>query len=308
MVSKAILDKIRQRLSKKDGSLKQLKKVPSWLFPHASDRRYRRSLYEYTFQIRKITNEILVPLIPQLLLEATIMNPDPVISQDSLSECRGDDFIDTLNAAMRRIRILLAPHEQEAVEASRRAGVEIALFNESQFNKTVDTVLGVDVFLEEPWLKNQLELFANQNAELIDGLTDEEIKRVSGIVQRGLQEGSSNRSIEKEINNSFGITRRHAKLIARDQTSKLNGSLTKLRQQELGVTQYIWQTSLDERVRKTHKALEGKTCRWDDPTVFLDRESGKWKKRSSIGGSETHPSVDVNCRCVPLAVLEGIFE
>lgn len=306
MISKVFLEKIRQRLSKKDGSLRNLKKVPSWLFPHASDRRYRRALYEYTFQIRRITNEILIPLIPQLLFEATMMNPDPVVKKDSY--IRKDDFIDTINSAMRRIRIMLDPYEQEAIKSARRASVEIAIFNEVQFNKTIDSVLGVDIFLEEPWLKNQLELFANQNAQLIDGLTDEEMKRVSGIVQRGLQEGSSNRSIEKDINNSFGITRRHAKLIARDQTSKLNGSLTKLRQQELGVTQYIWQSSLDERVRKTHRALEGKTCRWDDPTVYLDKESGKWNKRSSIGGTETHPSVDVNCRCVPLAVLKGIFE
>lgn len=158
-----------------------------------------------------------------------------------------------------------------------------------------------------PWLETQLELFANQNAQLITNMTSNEIERVSGYIQRALQEGSSYGSVVKNIEKSFGITRRHAKLIARDQTTKLNGSLTKLRQQELNITLYWWQTSGDERVRADHRVLDGKLCRWDDPTVYYNTETKKWVKRSTIGGTLVHPSQDVNCRCVPIPNLEGIF-
>ena len=208
---------------------------------------------------------------------------------------------------MAYIQILLLPKQKETIQKAKFFGLEIAVFNQRQYEKTVNSVLGIDVFLDEPWLQNQLELFANQNSQLITNMTDNEMDRVSGTVQRGLQEGSSYESIADNIEKSFGITRRHAKLIARDQTSKLNGSLTKLRQQELGITQYRWQTSGDERVRQTHKVLDGKICRWDDPTVFLNESTGKWEKRSSIGGTNVHTSVDVNCRCVPIPIIEGMF-
>lgn len=191
-----------------------------------------------------------------------------------------------MNETMVYIQILLRPKEEQTIQKAKRFGLEIAIFNQIQFEKTVNSVLGIDVFLEEPWLKNQLELFANQNSQLIKNMTVNEIERVSGAVQRGLQEGSSYESIAETIEKSFGITRRHAKLIARDQTTKLNGSLTKLRQQELGITEYRWQTSGDERVRQDHRVLDGKICRWDDPTVYLNESTGKWEKDLRLAGQK----------------------
>lgn len=312
-ISKIILDKIKKINSKKDGSLKKLKRPPTWLFPHSPERQYRAYLYEYTFTIRKVVSEILLPRIPLMLVAATSPYPDPVIpdtvfDSGTTKRIRKDDFIDFLNETMTYIEILLLPKQQETIQKAKTIGLEIAVFNQRQYEKTINSVLGVDVFLEEPWLQNQLELFANQNSQLIKSMTDTEIDRVSGAVQRGLQEGSSYESIADEIEKSFGITRRHAKLIARDQSSKLNGSLTKLRQQESGITTYRWQTSGDERVRQTHRVLDGKVCRWDDPTVYLDESTGKWEKRSKIGGTNVHTSVDVNCRCVPIPIIEGLFD
>lgn len=308
-VSPSIVARIRARHTTKQGKLKKLKKPPAWLFPGGAERQYRAALYEFTFEIRRVVSENLIPAIPNLLREATAPNPDPVdphIKGDGAT--RADDFIEDLNNLMRRIQILLLPKQQQTIQKVARFGVDIAIFNERQYEKTINSVLGVDVFLEEPWLKNQLELFANQNAQLITNMTDNEMERVSGIVQRGLQEGSSYESITENIEKSFGITRRHAKLIARDQTSKLNGSLTKLRQQEVGITEYMWQTSGDDRVRADHRVLDGKICRWDDPTVFKDPDTGKWVKRSTIGGTNVHTSQDVNCRCVPIPIIEGFFD
>lgn len=308
MVNKRVLEQIRVRNSTKSGKLKKLKKPPKWLFPLSPERQYRAALYQYTFEIRKVISEVLLPTIPSLLVQATLPYPEPVLPDNrSDSHLRSDDFIDDLNGTLTLIEILLQPSQTVAIQKAAAFGLEIAVFNRIQYQKTVNSVLGVDIFLEEPYLKNQLELFANQNSQLIKNMTDNEIERVSGMVQRGLQEGSTYDSIAENIEKSFGITRRHAKLIARDQTSKLNGSLTKLRQQELGIQEYRWQTSGDERVRATHRVLDGKICRWDDPTVYLNEETGKWEKRSKIGGTQVHTSQDVNCRCVPIPIIEGMF-
>lgn len=307
MVSQVFLAQVKARNSTKNGKLKRLKRPPKWLFPLSPERQYTARLYEYTFQIRKVISEQLIPKIPMWLAGATINNPDPVLP----SEVRKDSLIDViiaeLNTVLLLIDDLLQPSQARAINSATVIAFEIAAFNQAQYSKTINSVLGVDIFLEEPWLESQIELFANQNSQLIKNMTVNEIERVSGIIQRGLQEGSSYGSITESIEKSFGITRRHAKLIARDQTTKLNGSLTKLRQQEVGITQYRWQTSGDERVRPDHRVLDGKICRWDDPTVYLNEKTGKWEKRSKIGGTNVHTSQDVNCRCVPIPMIEGIF-
>lgn len=95
MVSQVLLEKIRLRNSKKDGTLKRLKRPPAWLFPHASDRQYRAALYEYTFTIRKVISEVLLPKIPSMLVAATLPYPDPVDPKYTLdSVVKNDNFID----------------------------------------------------------------------------------------------------------------------------------------------------------------------------------------------------------------------
>lgn len=87
------------------------------------------------------------------------------------------------------------------------------------------------------------------------------------------------------------VSESRAELIARDQTLKLNGAITEMRQTNAGIDSYIWSTSQDERVREEHAVLEGQTFSWDSPP-----EPG-------------HPGEDYQCRCVALPViaeLEGL--
>lgn len=87
------------------------------------------------------------------------------------------------------------------------------------------------------------------------------------------------------------VSESRAELIARDQTLKLNGAITQIRQENAGVDSYVWSTSQDERVRDEHAALEGQTFAWNSPP--------------SVG----HPGEDFQCRCVALPViaeLEGL--
>lgn len=317
MVSKNYIDIVKARNSTKNGKLKKLKRPPKWLFPLSPERQYFASLLKYTLEIRRVVTDVLYPKIPFWLAGGTITYPDPVFPDNQIpylpsaferTDSLIEDIINEINESMILIGELLLPSMRIAQESAKFFGLEIAAFNQIQYQKTIKSVLGIDIFLEEPYLIPQLELFANQNSQLISNMTIDEIERVSGYVQRAIQEGSSFESVAIEIEKSFGITRRHAKLIARDQTSKLNGSLTKLRQQEVGIKTYRWQTSDDERVRATHKPLNGKICRWDDPTVYFNEESQKWENRSKIGGTNVHTSVDVNCRCIPIPIIEGIFD
>lgn len=294
MLSKSFLAMLKAKHTKKNGQLKRLKKAPKWLEPLNAERGYIASLALYTFQIRRAITQILIPKLPVWLKLGTYDYPEP-------SEIKNDDLIDdileSLEETIDLIEDVLNPSEQIAINSAKQFGLEVAIFNQAQFAKQTNSVLGVDVFLNEPWLEPQLEIFAEQNATLIQNLTETELHRVSGIVQRGLQEGASLETVTDNIQETFGMTRRHAKLIARDQTGKLNASLSRLRSQELGLSKYRWQTSGDERVRKSHKVLDGKICRYDDPTVYLNEKTGEWVKRSTIGGDPQHCGMAIQCRC-----------
>lgn len=271
-----------------------IKRPPKWYFPANAEKQYTRELRALSRHLSKLIVEILMPKIPRMIGEVEEDTP------------KNDDFIEDLNAAISQIRIMIEPSIAKADLEAKKTGLEVAKYNQSQFSKLMDKVVGVDIFQSEPWLIDQLKLFSSQNSQLINNMVDEELLRVSGIVERGLQTGSRYKSIAEDITKSFGISERKANLIARDQTSKLNGSLTKLRQESLGVEEYEWSTTKDERVRKSHAVLQGVICRWDDPTLFRYKDETKWRKKSSIGGTETHPSGDVNCRCIGKAVLDDI--
>jgi len=267
-------------IRKQQGIKPKAKVPPKWLFPTNAEKQYDKILYSLTNDLKRLIKEILLPEIPSMIAEVENKTPND----------RNDDYLDRLKGLIIYIAKAIQDKVSLSILGAEAVGVEIARFNKKQFEKTTNSIFGFDIFVDEPWLSDQLSLFASQNAQLIKSLPEQELERVAGTVERGLQQGLRFTDVAKEIQKSFGITHRRAKLIARDQTTKLNASLTKLRQEEVGVEEYIWQTSGDERVRPTHRANDGKKFRWDSPPA----KTG-------------HPGHDVNCRCVARPVLDKIL-
>ena len=92
--------------------------------------------------------------------------------------------------------------------------------------------------------------------------------------------------IEEGIRKIGKFGKNRARLIARDQTAKFNDSLSQLRMLNAGIEEYEWLTARDDRVRRTHKANDGKTFRNDTPPPITG-----------------HPGHDVNCRCIRQPVI-----
>jgi hypothetical protein len=76
--------------------------------------------------------------------------------------------------------------------------------------------------------------------------------------------------------------------------------ITEARMQEAGLDMYIWSTSGDERVRESHRLLDGLLCRWDKDSVYSADGGKTWKKRPA-GSYIGIPGSDFSCRCVALA-------
>lgn len=160
-----------------------------------------------------------------------------------------------------------------------------------QFNATARKALGIDLnaVVREEDLADFLRIVGARNAGLIKGLADDVAKRIQTAVTSAVLNGTPARALAAEITRQFGIADRRAQLIARDQISKLTSDLNRQRHQQAGITEYVWRTAADERVRERHRALEGKVYAYGQPT---GAEEG------------LPPGQPIACRCVAQAVVK----
>ena len=258
---------------------KTVKRVSKWQYPHGQELFYKKQLLDIVKLIDEAMKTILIPQLPDLQRELASQRPD----------IKNDDFLDDINAATNNMQISVIANQPDPELLASTVGGGVSQFNRGQMTKIMRNAFGVDIFASEPWLSPQLDLFAQQNVDLIKDLTTKAINDIKGIVTRNFAAGTTLRDITSDLKDRIGLTQRRAKLIARDQTSKLNGQLTQLRQTQNGIDKYVWVTAGDERVRPTHAANEGQTFSWNDPPAT------------------GHPGDDYNCRCIASPVLDNLI-
>ena len=174
--------------------------------------------------------------------------------------------------------------------------------NDASTRKNLKNSVGVDLQsqIRHEDINEYLDVAIKNNIALIKSIKTDYMKDIGDVLRQNLLDGARSTDLITQIKERGQVNENRAKFIARDQTSKANADLTEIRSKALGSTTYVWSGSMDERERKTHKAMEGKLCKWSDPTVYSDDNGQTWKKRSEIGAVELHPGKDYNCRCVSL--------
>lgn len=259
-------------------------KSPRWAYPDAVQREYAAAMMRLVDTLADLVRDNLIAVLPMAVVERDL-------------QTRVDGWVETIEAAITRIPLAMMRDIAGIERETIIIGQNIADFNQTQWREVMRKSVGVDIMRGEPWLMDEIKSFAAENAALIKSIPDQTISRVQGIVQRGVRAGQSAKSLEADIMREMETTRARARLIARDQTSKLNGQLTQRRQEAIGLKTYYWDTSNDERVRPSHDALEGKLCRWDDDSVYSDDGGKTWKPRLLIRAYIGHPGSDYQCRC-----------
>lgn len=229
-------------------------------------------------------------------------------------EAKVDAWPDDLSTLMEQLTVNVEGTIKDIESMLLNIGQKTSDWNNTQWRKTMISVLGVDLFTQEPWLVDQIKSFAKQNVGLIKDVSTQTVASVNQAITDGFQRGARIESIRKEILSKsklepgrFKKAATRARFIARDQVAKLNGQLTELRQTEVGVGKYIWRSSYDERVRQSHKNMNGRICRWDDATVVLSQSGKTWIQRSSINGVNKHPGQDYQCRCTPEPMFQDLY-
>lgn len=152
------------------------------------------------------------------------------------------------------------------------------------------TALGVDVrpFLSRPEVAAYMRQKVAENADLIRSLPP----RMRDNLKRRLQKEMLEHPFDQELmtrilKHEFGVTGFNMRRIVRDQVASFNGQLTELRHSQLGITEFVWRSVADERVRPE--------CAADDGNKY------RWSEGSPQDGAR--PGSRVQCRCIAEAVV-----
>lgn len=270
------------------------RRAPRWLYPSGIERDYTNRLIDMLDRFESEIERLLVSRLPSLAIQSEM--------------ARADDFLDDIKSLMSALNVSAASIFGNAETMAYSVATRVMDFSRDQYKKIINATLGVDPISSDDYLRAQLKGFAQQNATLIKSIPQNLLTDVEGIVTRGLTGGATVKDMEQNIKSRFNVSRNRARLIARDQVGKLNGQLTKIRQERVGVTEYIWNTSGDERVRPSHQVLDGKICRWDDDTVYRNPGETEWQPRSNLRGVSAEPGEEIQCRCWSEPVMVDLIE
>lgn len=276
-----------QVLQANQGKTKIVKKQKEWLYPHSLERMYHRKLADLFSEIEDIILYNINNNLPSLVSQAKQNRPDSYI-------LKLDDYVDQLESILQSTKFSIDRFidNSNLNQEIERQALDISAFNKAQFIKVIQSAVSVNPIINELYLPAQIKSFVQQNTDLITNLTAQQNQRITNILYQGLNQGESVDTLQNKIKASFNFTDNRIALIAQDQTSKFNGQLTQLRQNELGVDEYIWRTVQDERVRASHASKEGRVFQWSNPPA----DTG-------------HPSNDVRCRCHAQPIItDAMFE
>jgi SPP1 gp7 family putative phage head morphogenesis protein len=268
------------------GNQKLKSKVHTY-YPESIEREYQRVTDAYMKLVKDVLKEYL-PMIKDALMQEK-------------GNVRKDDIRDLGLVVKDAFDAMHKQLEQKTESFGLRRKLEALAhltrkLTIKEWKKVVKQTLGIDImddYYMGEFYREALNVWIEDNVNLIKTIPKDSLGRMKEIVQEGFKTGKTATSIVKEIQRTYGIEKRHARLIARDQTAKLHGQLAKAQQTDAGVNEYIWSTSGDSRVRERHRELNGKRFRWDDPPV-VDTKTGR----------RAHPGEDYQCRCVALPVFD----
>lgn len=135
---------------------------------------------------------------------------------------------------------------------------------------------------------------------LIKSIPAKYFTEIEGAVMRSVSAGRDLAPLAKTLEDQYGVTKRRAALIARDQNNKATATMTRVRRVEAGLFKAKWRHSgrNGKSARPTHVAA-GKRGQifdiregWFDPNVKAFIQPGEL----------------VSCGCTSAPVIEGISE
>lgn len=240
---------------------------------------------EYRKKLKRLIGEMQRSVV--FWLTSKYKENSPLIAQDDLPA----------NALQQEMAALASRWQAKFDEAANKLAAWFAQKNKSYSDGSLNTILkdggfAVKFKMTEP-MQDAYQSIIHENVGLIKSIASDHLQEVQGLVMRSVQQGRNLGDLTAELTKRYGITKRRAALIARDQNNKATATLTRVRHKQLGITQAVWKHShAGKHPRPSHLKADGDV--YDiDKGMYLD---GKW----------TWPGVEINCRCVSRPLLPGL--
>ncbi len=277
------------------------KSTKSWAkYPRSIEVNYWRSIRPVSLRVRKVFNDIIEPELGQLTkfeyvdpadfsMDASITDTIKALFNRMIKKFYGtDSSVDGDPKTLKfRNRLELQVN---------KAGKSLSRFHKVRYDNNANFVAGVDPVSKEPWLSGKLRDWTQANVALISDVPESAISDLEKLITNSVTRGDSLTYLREQIAKRLNKTDFELKRIARDQSNKLYGSLTKLRSEFNGWDFYEWDDSNDSRVRPDHKRLDGKIYKFSEPPVTVTSGSRVGEKNS--------PGEDIQCRCIALVIFD----
>lgn len=160
-----------------------------------------------------------------------------------------------------------------------------------EHSKKIGQLLSADIFESENTIF--IDLLMREQVELIQSIPLEAAYRAQRLALEAVAGGRRADEIASELQQTTSVTENRAKLIARTETARANTALNESRARSVGSDKYIWRTSDDASVRHSHKKMNGRIFKWDNPPSLSDGTTG-------------HPGTFPNCRCYAEPILPDV--
>lgn len=140
----------------------------------------------------------------------------------------------------------------------------------------------------------------NNNLQIyIRDFTEEQTSKLREQVKEHVLDGGRQEGLVKIIKESYQVSQRKAKFLARQETALMMTAFTHSRYQDAGVHEYKWRSvtgTPQHPVRPMHSELnkrsnKGETFRFDNPPV------------DDPNGARHNPGQNYNCRCVAIPLV-----
>ena len=279
---------LQKRVKTKFGRKKMLKASVAQHQPLSAQREYQRLAREVDNTVLDIVKSSL-PEIKRIC--------DRRYEDTHRFDSQSDDLADIHKVFEKALKKLLGnTYNSYLVKRITQLGNLNRKLTIKEWKRVVKSTLGIDLF-EDYYnggdYQRLVDDWITENVMLVKSVPSDSLSELEKIVMEGWHNSRSTKAIMKDIQKTFKTSKSKAKLLAIDQTSKLNAKLTQYQQTDAGCEEYIWSSSGDARVRDRHRELDGKTFRWDKPPIVDERT-----------GRRAHPGEDYQCRCVAIPVFK----
>jgi SPP1 gp7 family putative phage head morphogenesis protein len=190
---------------------------------------------------------------------------------------------------------------------ARLAAKKSLFWTDDKLAKEVSRSLGVDiraVLHEQGKVADKMREFTKWNVDLIQSIPDrfkaDLADKLSDAWASGLRVKGVESIVDDVVQAAGDNAEANAGRIARDQMGKMNAAFNQVRQTELSIRKYRWQTAHNEKVRPEHAAMEtggengGGIYSWDEPGPLA----------GTIDGEPCYPGEDVECHCAAIPVFD----